>query len=674
MNNALSANGTSTLDVSASAELIVGAGEMADLVRSFDWDGTPLGPIREWSSELRALTNMLLASPDPMLIYWGKDLTLIYNDAARPIASVKHPRSLGGRARDVWKEAWHIVGPDVEKAITEAQSTQRKGVLVPLETDGVLRDLYWNYSYSPIYEGGAVMGTLLCCQNITDSVLTIKALGETEAQSVTISERLKMALSAADGIGIWDWDVKTNCVYTDARFAALYGVDPDKAANGMPMADFMKNFHGDDLARVSEAITRAIETGEVYEAEYRLVQPDNSVRWVTAKGRCVFDSDGQPDRFPGITVDITERKTTEHALRTSEERLTIAAETASLGTWEVDLETGRMHCSALCKANYGRSVQDEFNYSDLRACIHPEDAAPMQAAVTEAVENHSIYRFEYRIAWPDGTPHWVIASGRAFYDKAGQALRIAGVSMDVTERHQTQTALIQAEKLAAVGRLAASIAHEINNPLESVTNLLYLARGSKTFSEVQEYLETAERELRRVSVITSQTLRFYKQSSNPTTVTCEELFESVMGIYQGRLMNAKVEVEKRKRAQKAVSCFESEIRQVLNNLVGNAIDAMQPAGGRLLLRSTEGTEWSSGRRGLNLTIADSGPGIAFQITKKIFEAFYTTKGIGGTGLGLWVSQEIVARHHGALKVRSSQRPGATGTVMRLFLPFEAVAR
>ena len=430
----------------------------------------------------------------------------------------------------------------------------------------------------------------------------------------------------------------------------------------------------DDLARVSQAIARAIETGEVYEAEYRLVQLDRSVRWVAAKGRCAFDHDGKPDRFPGVTVDITQRKTTEHALRSSEERLTIAAETASLGTWELDLETGQMLCSALCKANYGRSARDTFSYSDLRACIYSEDSTAMQAAVDEAIDNHSVYRFEYRVTWPDGTLHWVIASGRAFYDQIGDPVRMAGVSMDVTERHQTQAALIQTEKLAAVGRLAASIAHEINNPLESVTNLLYLARGSKTFSEVQEYLETADRELRRASAISNQTLRSYKQSTNPTAVTCEELFESVFSIYQGRLVNARVEVEKRKRAKKAVYCFEGEIRHVLNNLVGNSVDAMHPSGGRLLLRSAEGPEWSSGRRGLILTVADTGPGMSPQVAKKIFEAFYTTKSIGGTGLGLWVSQEIVAHHNGTMTVRSSEGPTAHGTVMRLFLPFEAVAR
>ncbi len=247
-------------------------------------------------------------------------------------------------------------------------------------------------------------------------------------------------------------------------------------------------------------------------------------------------------------------------------------------------------------------------------------------------------------------------------------------SRNVTERKQTTAALLQSEKLAAVGRLAASIAHEINNPLESVTNLLYLAKGEAAPGSMYDYLETAERELRRVSVISSQTLRFNKQSTSPKVVSCLDLFSEALSIYQGRILNAGIEIQKRKRAQRSVECFEGEIRQVLGNFLSNAIDAMSPSGGRLLLRSREATRWKTGQKGLVLTVADTGAGIFPGQQKKIFDAFYTTKGIGGTGLGLWISKEIADRHHGAISFRSSQLKGRSGTVFSLFLPFEAVAR
>ena len=192
--------------------------------------------------------------------------------------------------------------------------------------------------------------------------------------------------------------------------------------------------------------------------------------------------------------------------------------------------------------------------------------------------------------------------------------------------------------------------------------------------EVQDYLEMAERELRRVSVISNQTLRFHKQSTAPRPVTCSDLFEEVLSVYQGRLFNSRIEVERRKRADRPFECFDGEIRQVLTNLIGNAIDAMHPQGGRLFVRSRQSCNWRTGQKGIVLTIADTGTGMPSQVFRKIFEAFYTTKGIGGTGLGLWVSKEIVDRHRGTLLVRTSQDEAHSGTVFALFLPYDAVYR
>lgn len=264
----------------------------------------------------------------------------------------------------------------------------------------------------------------------------------------------------------------------------------------------------------------------------------------------------------------------------------------------------------------------------------------------------------------------------------GNVCAITAATLEITQQKKAELALIQTEKLAAVGRLAASIAHEINNPLEAVTNLLYLARNNLEMSDVQHYLDLAERELRRVSIISNQTLRFHKQSTKPMPVATTDLFESVLSIYQGRIVNSRVDVQRRDSKSRPIECFDGEIRQVLNNLVGNAIDAMHPAGGKLLLRSREGHCWTTGRPGVIITVADTGAGMSAQTKQRIFEPFYTTKGIGGTGLGLWVSQEIVTRHQGSLRVRSRQGDrnrgvgdkAKSGTVFVLFLPHKAIVQ
>jgi signal transduction histidine kinase len=251
----------------------------------------------------------------------------------------------------------------------------------------------------------------------------------------------------------------------------------------------------------------------------------------------------------------------------------------------------------------------------------------------------------------------------------GSVTGIIILGVDSTERKNALDALLKTEKLAAVGRLATSIAHEINNPLSSVTNLLYLARHSSDLAETHGFLDTAERELRRVSVISHQTLRFYRQTTRQQAVYSEELFEGVLSIHQGRLINSSIQVQRQFRAQMPIVCFDGEIRQVLNNLVGNAIDAMQSTAGTLFVRTRETLNWQTGVKGITLTVADTGTGMSAEILGRIFEPFFTTKGIGGNGLGLWICMEIVDRHHGLLRVKSRQKKGKSGTVFTLFLPF-----
>jgi PAS domain S-box-containing protein len=315
------------------------------------------------------------------------------------------------------------------------------------------------------------------------------------------------------------------------------------------------------------------------------------------------------------------------------------------------------HAKTLLQTSHellGRNIWEEFP-----ATINSEFGKQYQAAM------HAGKPIKFEQHYPQPVDRWFEV--HAFPHEEGIALFFH----DITDKRKADAALIKNEKLAAVGRLASSIAHEINNPLESVTNLLFLAQNSTDLGEVKELLSVADRELRRVGSIASQTLRFHRQSSRAIEVRYDELLEGVLSTYHSRIVNSHVNVERRNRATRLIHCFEGEIRQVLNNLVGNAIDAMNSGGGRLLLRSRDATDWETGRKGLRLTVADTGSGMSFETQARSFEPFYTTKGMGGTGLGLWISHGIVDRHQGRILLRSSQKEEHSGTVFALFLPFDA---
>jgi signal transduction histidine kinase len=248
---------------------------------------------------------------------------------------------------------------------------------------------------------------------------------------------------------------------------------------------------------------------------------------------------------------------------------------------------------------------------------------------------------------------------------------VGAIVTDVSERKSSEDALRRTEKLAATGRLAASIAHEINNPLEAITNLLYLLRSFCHLDAVAlNYVTIAEQEVRRMSAITQQTLRFYRQSTLPTRATMEELLGAVLDMYSPRMSTLGITLERNYDPALEMFCFAGEIRQVISNLVSNAMDATS-GGGRLLVRARRSRDWvHPHREGVRITVGDTGKGMTSETKRRLFEAFFTTKGATGTGLGLWVSHEIILKHHGVIHLRSrvASDRNASGTVFQIFFP------
>jgi signal transduction histidine kinase len=245
---------------------------------------------------------------------------------------------------------------------------------------------------------------------------------------------------------------------------------------------------------------------------------------------------------------------------------------------------------------------------------------------------------------------------------------IAFFFRDVSERRRRDSALQRTEKLAAVGRMASSISHEINNPLESVTNLLYLIQHSESDHEdMRTYAQLAASELARVSHIVTQTLKFHRQSTHAAECRGSEILESVVSLFQSRIVSLHITLHRKYVTQDTMLCFAGDMRQVFANLIGNSLDAVGQ-NGHIWLRTRRAHSPRSGQPGVRLTVADNGCGMSAATQKSVFEAFFTTKGMTGTGLGMWVSEEIIRTHRGAIRLRSRDTEGGSGTVFSVFLP------
>ena len=259
-------------------------------------------------------------------------------------------------------------------------------------------------------------------------------------------------------------------------------------------------------------------------------------------------------------------------------------------------------------------------------------------------------------------------------DENGKVIGAAKIVRNITEANKIERALQTTEKLAAAGRMAATVAHEINNPLEAVTNLVYLAKRDLSSNDrVAGYLELASRELDRVAHITRQTLGFYRDTSSPVRLNVSDTLDDLLLLYEKRLESRNIKVVKQYQNYLEITALAGEIRQAFSNLITNAMDAM-PEGGTLVLRVSKSHEWSnSGLPGVRITILDTGSGIDAKHRKNLFQPFFTTKRDVGTGLGLWITRGIVEKHRGSLRMKSRTGQDGHGTAFSIFLPTQYAA-
>jgi PAS domain S-box-containing protein len=357
-----------------------------------------------------------------------------------------------------------------------------------------------------------------------------------------------------------------------------------------------------------------------------------------------------------------------HEKQATEDRLNEGLETANAGIWDMNLQTGDIYWSRCHYTLLGYAPNEvQPTVENWRKRVHPEDLQRVEDLWNQSFNNKTRFACQYRVVWPDGTVRWMDTQGKFMSDIDGSPVRSIGGFVDITDRKRSEQALMEAEKLAVTGRMAATLAHEINNPLAGVTNLIFLLKSQNLEGAAQEFLRMADDEIRRVAQIVQKTLSFYRADVQATTTRIADLVDEVIWLYQKRLTDAGIEVSKRYHFSGDIVCNAGEMRQVLTNLFVNAIDAVEKRG-KLTVKIAQSRDWmNGGARGVRVLIADSGSGIPESQRSHLFTPFFSLKGDRGTGLGLWISKGIMDKNGGYIRYHSrTQQP--TGTVFAIFIP------
>jgi PAS domain S-box-containing protein len=371
-----------------------------------------------------------------------------------------------------------------------------------------------------------------------------------------------------------------------------------------------------------------------------------------------------------VQAAIAEEKSraTELALE-NEVRSRLALDGANVGLWELDIPTQKSTWSHGFYRLHGREPGEPVDYEGRRKNIHPEDFDRVEAAVLRAIAEGAPFHEEYRVLLPDGGVRWVACQANPIKDSDGNVIKMSGFGGDVTRRKLTDLALLHNEKMAVAGRLIATIAHEINNPLDAAMNILFLIRSGVTEEEQTALLEEAGLQLERISQISRHTLNFSRASHRASLCKPSDLVDETVRLLVPKLRLAQIEITADVRADSEFYCERREIQQILTNIVNNAIEATRGPG-RLVIRIADSVDWRRRTQpGIRITIADTGSGMTRDVLRRISEPFFTTKQDTGTGLGMWVVRELVQKQSGTISVRSTTSESHRGTTVSLFIPF-----
>jgi PAS domain S-box-containing protein len=519
---------------------------------------------------------------------------------------------------------------------------------------GQRRDGYFDYLYHPTRNAeGAIDGIYVYAIEVTDRVEARQAIEEH-------SERLRLAQSAGQ-IGVWEWDPVQEKNDLSPELHRMFGTEPDDPDR---TRKWLARIYPADRAQVELLMWEGHRLGSM-EFEYRYLHPDRGLRWLYCKG---MRRPGET-RMYGIVQDVTVRKAAEQ----DSQRLAAIITSSDDAIVSKDLNGLVTSWNAGAERIFGFTPEEMIGKS-ITKIIPPELYDDETRILSTIARGERIEHFETVRLKKNGEPVNVSLTISPVRDASGKIIGAAKIARDVTQQKRAERALRTSERLASVGRLAATVAHEINNPLEAVTNLIFLAQSANSLEAVHKYLDMSQEELKRISHLTRQTLGFYRETKGATKMRLGEQVESLLSVFAPRMRNKSIRLFKEINDDVEICAVPGEIRQVIANLISNSIDAIN-SGGQLRVRVSHSIQTKDTiRPGVRLSVADTGHGIPSEIRPQLFEPFFTTKRDVGTGLGLWICRSIVEAHQGIIQVRSSTVSGRSGTVFSIFLPVDCAER
>ncbi len=511
----------------------------------------------------------------------------------------------------------------------------------------------------------------------------IELEGERHDDLEVMRQRLELAIEGAQ-LGIWSFNPRTGALWYSDRSKALFRLDD----NFIPDPRALKaRIHPDDWDRLAAPYYGNAFPAEPLAVEYRIVLPDGETRWIYALGAAAPGEDGRPMAVHGIHLDVTQRKCSEEMLDEARRQLGMALESAALGTWTIDPNSGEVWYSDRSRELYGVEPDTPIDVRTLKRLIHPDDWPRVNEPYMLGFPNDTI-SIEHRVVRPDGETYWIYSRGAALRDENGALVMLSGIHMDITGRKRAEEelarsrdALMQSEKLAAMGAMLAGVSHELNNPLAAIVGQAEMlqedARGSSFEERARKIGAAAERCARIVQTFLAMARR---REARAELVNMNDLIASSLELTEYALRTAGIAVRVNfGTGLPPVSGDKDQLHQVLVNLIVNAQQAMEKGETFEKVLTVRTSVDQAGR--ILVDVTDTGPGIPENIRQRIFEPFFTTKragGGGGTGIGLSFSQGIVEAHGGALQVEPSRRgahfrialPAAPGTPAPVVVPRE----